>query len=292
VAMAQMQLATGGYATAIQLLAEAEALYRPGSYPDLRPIAAMRARVHIAAGDLGAAQRWADDHGVTTADDAEFPREYDHLTLVRLLLARHRRGSKTDGPVADDVARLDDVLALLDRLQADAEPSRGGSLLEIGMLQALTYEARGHRPEALTELDQALARTPDPDGYARMFLDEGDPMLALLRRAASEQGGGYDALRQHAGRLLEVAEAAVIRPQRSGVDDVRAGVGGSLADPLSDRELEVLRLLGSDLTGPEIARQIFVSLNTLRTHTKRIYTKLDVTNRSAAVRRGRELRLL
>ena len=65
-----------------------------------------------------------------------------------------------------------------------------------------------------------------------------------------------------------------------------------MADPLSERELEVLRRLDSDLTGPEIARQLFVSLNTLRTHTKRIFTKLDVTNRSAAVRRARELGLL
>ena len=76
------------------------------------------------------------------------------------------------------------------------------------------------------------------------------------------------------------------------MDDVRRGATASLADPLSERELEVLRLLDSDLTGPEIARLLFVSLNTLRTHTKRIFTKLDVKNRSAAVRRGHELRLL
>ena len=65
-----------------------------------------------------------------------------------------------------------------------------------------------------------------------------------------------------------------------------------LPDPLSEREREVLAMLASDLTGPEIARHLFISLNTLRTHTKRIFTKLDATNRSAAVRRGRELNLL
>ena len=73
------------------------------------------------------------------------------------------------------------------------------------------------------------------------------------------------------------------RPSRPG--------GAALADPLSERELEVLRLLDSDLTGPEIARQLYVSLNTLRTHTKRIFTKLDVNTRAAAVRRARELSL-
>jgi LuxR family maltose regulon positive regulatory protein len=106
-----------------------------------------------------------------------------------------------------------------------------------------------------------------------LFLDEGAPMLALLQDAAA---GPYDVLREHARRLLGVPPAD----------------HGTLADPLSERELEVLRLLTGELTGPEIARHLFVSLNTLRTHTKRIFTKLDVTNRSAAVRRGRELGLL
>jgi len=66
----------------------------------------------------------------------------------------------------------------------------------------------------------------------------------------------------------------------------------SLGEVLSQRELEVLRLLDSELTGPEIARQLYVTLNTLRTHTKRIFTKLDVTTRAAAVRRGYERGLL
>ena len=93
-------------------------------------------------------------------------------------------------------------------------------------------------------------------------------------------------VRQHARRLLDAAAASVqLSPE------VAPG-GVPLADPLSERELEVLRRLDSDLTGPELARQLFVSLNTLRTHTKRIFTKLDVNNRSAAVRRARELGLL
>jgi LuxR family maltose regulon positive regulatory protein len=92
-------------------------------------------------------------------------------------------------------------------------------------------------------------------------------------------------VRQNSRRLLDAAASKQMSPA--------AAPGGSpLADPLSARELEVVRRLDSDLTGPEIASQLFVSLNTLRTHTKRIYTKLDVTNRSAAVRRARELGLL
>ncbi len=270
-------MTTGDHATAKQLLDQAEALYRPGSYPDLRPLAAMRARVDIAAGDLAAAEEWADDHDVTAADDASFLREYEHLTLVRLLLARHHRDGSGRRP-----APLGDVLALLDRLHADADRTRAGSLLEIGMLRALTHHARGHRLEALAELDRALAAAPEPDGYVRLFLDEGAPMLALLRDAALGHGRR---------RVRRTAPARSSTPRRRRQRAFR-WTADPLADPLSERELEVLRLLDSELTGPEIARHLFVSLNTLRTHTKRIFTKLDVNTRAAAVRRGHELGLL
>jgi LuxR family maltose regulon positive regulatory protein len=236
--------------------------------------------VDIAAGDLTAAEEWADRH-VTVDDDVSFLREYEHLTLVRLLLARHHRAADDPAPRADPAdgpAALGEVLALLDRLHADADRRRDGSLLEIGMLRALTLQARGHRLEALAELDRALAAAPEPDGYARLFLDEGAPMLALLHDAAHGPDGEHDVLRQHARRLLRTAPPPPDRGSRDG--------------PLSERELEVLRLLDSELTGPEIARHLFVSLNTLRTHTKRIFTKLDVNTRAAATRRGRELGLL
>ena len=273
VAMAQVRVTTGDHTAAKRLLDQAQALYRPGTYPDLRPLAAMQARVDIAAGDFAAAEEWADDHDISAADDASFLREYDHLTLVRLVIARYHRDT--------DSARLGDVLALLDRLHADADRTRAGSLLEIGMLRALTHHARGHRLEAHAELNQALAEAPEPDGYVRLFLDEGDPMLALLRDASGHDGGEYDVLRQHARRLLDVASNAPA--------NVPSADRGPL---LSERELEVLRLLDSELTGPEIARHLFVSLNTLRTHTKRIFTKLDANTRATAVRRGHELGLL
>lgn len=285
VAAAQVRAASGDHDGAVKLLDQAQVLYRPGFYPELRPIAAMRARVRIAAADPGTAEEWALDRGVATSDDVTFLREYEHLTIVRLLLAQHLRdaaagGTRSAGP-------LGDVLGLLDRLHDDASgPTRGGSLLEIGMLRALTLHVRGDRTEALAELEHALVHAPEPEGYVRLFLDEGAPMLALLHAAAAHDGsGGSDVVRQHARRLLDAAAGAQLSP-------AAAPGGVPLADPLSERELEVLRRLDSDLTGPELARQLFVSLNTLRTHTKRIFTKLDVNNRSAAVRRARELGLL
>jgi LuxR family maltose regulon positive regulatory protein len=101
-------------------------------------------------------------------------------------------------------------------------------------------------------------------------------MLALLRHAAD---GDDEAVRAQARRLLGGAPIAADPP-------------GTLPDPLSHRERQVLRLLDSELTGPEIARELYVTVNTLRTHTKRIFTKLDVTTRAAAVRRARERGLL
>ncbi len=268
VARAQLHATAGEHTAALPLLDEAEALYRPGFYPDVRPVHAVRARLHLMAGDVDAAERWAREHDVTPTDPPTFLREYELLTLARLLLAR-----RTSGALAE-------VSSLLDRLRAAADPTRAGSLLEIGVLRALARHARGDRREALDELHRALTRTPEPDGHVRLLLDEGAPMLALLRDAAGP--AEPEPLREWARRLLAPAR---------GADRPPAGAA-ALPDPLSDREREVLRLLTGDLTGPEIARHLYVSVNTLRTHTKRIFTKLDVGNRSAAVRRGRELGLL
>jgi LuxR family maltose regulon positive regulatory protein len=243
VAMSQVHVARGDFAAALRLLDDAEALYRRGTYPELRPIAAMRARVHLAAGDLVAAGAWA----AGISDTVSYLHEHEQLTLARLLI---RRG--------------DDVLGLLDRLRVDALERRAGSLLEIDVLRALALHLRGERSAALAALRQALAAAPEPERYARLFLDEGAPMLALLQDAAPDE--------PLVRRLLKTPT--------------------TLPDALTERELDVLRLLDTELTGPEIARRLYVSLNTLRTHTKRIFTKLGATNRSGAVRRARERGLL
>jgi LuxR family maltose regulon positive regulatory protein len=129
--------------------------------------------------------------------------------------------------------------------------------VETAMLRAVAHEAQGDHARALTEIERAHA-VGVPAGYVRLFLDEGEPMERLLRAIGSE--------------LVARAPAAV--------------------EGLSAREVEVLRLLATELSGPEIAGRLFVSLNTLRTHTKHIFTKLDVTSRRAAVRRAQELGLL
>ena len=159
---------------------------------------------------------------------------------------------------------------------------RAGSLVEIRVLTSLAHEAQGHRQLALDSLTEAWTLTPEPEGYVQLFLDEGPPMLELLHAAERDRVVGH-----HARRVLALADPARGRP----ADADRPGIP-PLAEPLSERELQVLRLLDSEQSGPEIARALFISPNTLRTHTKHVFTKLGVSSRREAVARARERGLL
>ncbi|MDN5804373.1 MAG: LuxR C-terminal-related transcriptional regulator [Microlunatus sp.] len=274
IALALLARADGDTAAAAHHLDQAEQLYRPGFFPDVRPVPAVRARLAICEGDLSAAAGWARERGVSADDPAEHLREFDHLTLVRLLLAEHRAHPEHSSA---------DAAPLLDRLRDAAHASgRAGSLVEIRLLTALALDAKGQRAQALRSLTDAWRLAPEPECHVRLFLDEGAPMLALLRAVERDAAVGH-----HARRLLACAAAAsglATRVSRPGI--------AALPDPLSERELQVLRLLDSDLSGPDIARALFISPNTMRTHTKHIFTKLAVTSRRSAVARARERGLI
>jgi LuxR family maltose regulon positive regulatory protein len=266
VALARIRQAQGDLASAEDLLDEAEHVYTGDYSPDVRPVAAVRARVQLAQGKLRDALAWAHERHLSAADALSYLHEFEHITLARILLAQ-------DTPWgADDPS--DEATRLLERLLAAAqEGHRTGSVIEITVLQALDHHARGDVPAALAALEQALTLA-EPEGYIRVFIDEGPPMSALLRVAA-QQGRPNDYARD-----LLVADSARASP---------ASTQRGLVEPLSERELHVLRLLRTDLSGPDIARELTVSLNTIRTHTKSIYAKLSVNNRRAAVRRAEEL---
>ena len=282
VALALLREAEGALDAALGLLEEAERVYVGDFAPNVRPIPALRARMLAAHGHLAPAVQWARQSGVTADDHMSYLREYEHVTLARILLARHH----ADGSPG---ARRDAV-ALLDRLLAAAhDGGRTGTVIETLALLALAHQRAGDDTEAHIVLDRALALA-EPEGYVRVFAAEGPPMGALLTAILrTEPASAY--LHQ----LREAASSAHGEPgdaedsQRSAPDrTAREG----LIDPLSERELDVMRLLASDLDGPSIARHLVVSLNTVRTHTKNIYAKLGVNNRRAAVRRAHQLRLL
>jgi LuxR family maltose regulon positive regulatory protein len=269
VAMARVREAEGDLTGAVDLLDEAERRYVSDYFPDVRPVPALRARVWVAQGKVGPALDWARERGLSVDDDLSYLREFEHITLARLLLAHY---------AAEREPRfLDQANGLLDRLRQAAESAaRTGSLIEIEVLRALAHQAQGDRTAALTSLQRAL-ELAEPAEYVRIFVAEG-PAMASLLRAAAKQG----IARNYVHRLLAAND------KTEGTAPVRQ----DLIEPLSERELDVIRLLGSDLDGPDIARQLVVSLNTVRTHTKNIYAKLGVNNRRAAVRRAHELDLL
>ncbi|MCW2849148.1 MAG: ATP-dependent transcriptional regulator, MalT-like, LuxR family [Marmoricola sp.] len=254
VARARLLSAAGSLEPADELLGEAERVYVGDFAPEVRPVSAVRARVWIAQGRTTDALTWARGRELSVEDELSYLREYEHVTLARALLA---------------TGSLDEARTLLERLipRAD-EGNRVGTLIELLVLRALAEPVRG---AALPLLERALALA-EPEGYTRVFLDEGPALMVLL-----QQAGRQGIAPAYVARLLGAPE----RPPAQG-----------LVDPLSQRELDVLRLLGSDLGGPEIAGELVVSLNTVRTHTKNIYAKLGVNNRRAAVRRGQELGLM
>jgi LuxR family maltose regulon positive regulatory protein len=282
VAMARIREAEGDLAGALDLLNEAELVYASDYFPNVRPIPAMRARVLVRQGALADALGLARERGLTVDDDLCYLREFDHVTLARVLLAQ---------ATEDRVERpLHEATQLLERLaKAAEEGGRTGSVIEILVLQALAHQRLGDIPAALVSLQRALTLS-EPEGYVRVFVDEGPPMASLLRAAARVAQGEHKRTgSNHVRRLLaSIDETGDSTRVRRGLAEPRQG----LLEPLSKRELGVLRLLGTDLDGPDIARELVVSLNTVRTHTKNIYAKLGVNNRRAAVRRAEELDLL
>ncbi len=233
-----------------------------------------RLRYWISTGNLAAAAGWAEQSGLSVTGELSYHHDLHHINLARVLLAhgeQHPQGTY-----------LKDAKSLLARLLAAAK-SAGWvhERIKILILQALAHKASGQQEEAVAILTQALTLA-EPGGYVGLFIDEGEPLRQLLQQVAM-QGVKID----YASKLLaqtatqaqvEMAETAVSPP--------------SLLEPLSQRELEVLRLLNTHLSSTEIAQELFIAPSTVRSHIKNIYSKLNVHRRGDAVQRAQELNLL
>jgi len=282
-AMARIREAQRDLDGALDLLDQAERLYDGNFSPNVRPIATRKVRVWVAQGRLGEALGWAREQGLSVENELSYLREFDHITLARVLLACYQR-NHADGSISG-------VMGLLERLLIVAEERRGkGSLIEILVLQALAYHTQGNLPAALLPLQRALALA-EPQGYVRMFLDEGSNMMQLLREASARE-----IMPDYIDKLL----AAFEDEKRSSEDspDLPPALpeghrdGESLIDPLSQRELKILQLIAQGLSNREIGERLFLALDTVKGHNRKIFDKLQVQSRTEAIARAHELGLL
>jgi LuxR family maltose regulon positive regulatory protein len=307
-ALARLQQARGNAPAALETLDALAHLAERRHFPPhlMTQGDAVRAQLELAQGNLSAAINWADASELSTEDDdLSYPREAEYLVLARVRIAQAR--DHPQGPFIRDVLHLldrflkdaeakarigsvleipqgpfiRDVLHLLDRFLKDAEAkARIGSVLEILVLCALALEAQGVRTSALSTLERALVLAA-PEGYIRLFVDEGAPMRALLRHIqARSKVQGY------------VADLLVAFGEQHPSDLPLLAHPGPLAESLTEREREVLGLLLEGASNHEIARRLVLSVNTVKRHVYNLCGKLGVQSRTQAIVRARTLNLL
>jgi LuxR family maltose regulon positive regulatory protein len=276
--VARIRQAHGDPAGAREAMDEAgQAGLSPQVVALLNPVPSQRARLLLAQGDVHAAAQWATAAGLSRDDEPDYPREPEYLVLARVLLAQNDPGP---------------ALTLLQRLlDAAASQGRTASMIEIQALRALALAAGGDQAGALGALTEAVTLA-GPQGYVRVFADEGAPMRALFAQLAAARPG-----QQHPAEGIGPSYlAALVRacgpvgatpPQRRAV-----GAAPGLAEPLTDRELEVLRLLAAGKSNQRIAHDLFVALDTVKKHVTHILGKLGAANRTEAVARARDLGLI
>ncbi|MBV7336135.1 LuxR C-terminal-related transcriptional regulator [Chloroflexi bacterium TSY] len=277
-AQARMKQTQGELDDALNLLDEAERLYIKSPYPDLRPLAALKTRVWIQQDRLDEVLAWAYERGLSVDDDLSYLREFEHITLARVLIAQYK---------SDQVeCSFHEAMGLLVRLLQAAEAGgRTRNVIEILMLQAIAYASRGDISPALVSLERALMLAK-PESYVQLFVNEGLPMVYLLREAAA-QGMMPD----YTSKLLSAFNVE----DRRGADEAPLLIDPAaqlLIEPLSQREREILQLIAQGLSNREISEQLFLTLDTVKGHNRRIFGKLQVKRRTEAVARARELGLL
>ncbi len=233
-------------------------------------VKAHRARLMLAQGNLAEAARWVQECGLTVEDTPAYSNEFNLITLARVLLAQEK------------FAQAEDFLARLAQYAGSA--GRVGRLIEVSILRAEALERLGQSSSATTIFGRAL-QLAEAEGYRRVFIDEGGKVRGLLKRARLEQddpalGAFMDEL---LGALPLKAEATGNLPVKP---------PAALVEPLSEREMEILRILPSSWCGAEMAAELSISFNTLRTHLKNVYAKLGVHSRAAAIARARDLHIL
>jgi LuxR family maltose regulon positive regulatory protein len=275
ITLARINLAQSNRSEAIEIVDKADQLiHARGVFSEARiAVEIAKVKLWLAQGDFQAANRWAASQEKRSGSDNQFrfENELAHITQARVLIAQNKP---------------DEAIGFLTHLEEIAlSAGRMGRVIEILLLQALALRQTGDSEQTLMVLTKCLTLA-EPEGYVRLFLDEGQPMRLLLAQWLAHTGPGSS--RDYAVRLLSAFDA---EPQ-SPASLEKVPPTGDLAQPLSQRELEVLHLMALGKTNQAIARQLIVSPGTVKAHTASIYRKLEVANRTEAVARARDLGIL
>jgi len=273
-AQASLNESAREWEAALKSLDEAKHGYVKNPIPMLRPVEARKARIHLKQGRLDKAQAWARERGLSVTDQVNYLSEFEHLTLARTRLAEHS---------------FEGVNGLLERLLALAETqNRTGSVIEILLTQALVYQAQGNLHQASLALERALMLA-EPEGYIRIFVDEGENMRQLLLnfRSTSEKNAAHSL-------CLYVDKILAVFPQLEPIKSIPTINEQSLEiiELLTERELQILRLIAEGKSNVEISQRLYLALSTVKGHNLRIFNKLQAQNRTEAVARARELGFL
>jgi LuxR family maltose regulon positive regulatory protein len=287
--LARIRQAQGELAGALASVHEAQDMLKSlGASAFVAILAAFEAQIHLAQGDVAAAVRWlrsVEAHAAPprfglTPQFFVYATEHLEIAPVQVLIAQ--------GRATGDPASLRLALARLDELRVKAERSDLAWLHSKTLaLQALAYQALGEMAPALAALDQALTLA-QAERYIHLFVDEGPPMADLLRRLRT-----HGTAPEH---LAAVLAALDTRPPEDALPAPGRRAGEPLTHPLTEalteRELDVLRLMAAGQSNPEIAHALCVEVNTVKTHVKSLFGKLGVHSRMHAARRAQELGLL
>jgi LuxR family maltose regulon positive regulatory protein len=240
-------------------------------------IEALRAWLSLMQGDEAAVFRWLQHCGLSLDRKVSHLREREYLTLVRVLITRH---------MLDEAQQW-----LANLLQLAEAQGRTGSIIELLMLQAEALHASGEVNQAIERLSRALSLA-EPEGYIRLFVDEGIPiarLLVLMRRRPPDDQPGATAYREKLLTLLgRVHSEDVPHPPAAFPQPTVQ----PLSEPLSERELEVLRLIAAGCSNQEIADRLVLALSTVKWYVNIIYGKLQVESRTKAIARARELNIV
>jgi len=211
-------------------------------------------------------------------------RKYELIVLSRLLILQ---------------GNPEYALGVLDRLLPVAERQQRPSLMiEIHLLKALAFDKCGHRDRAMTSLEQGL-KLAEPEGYTRPFVDMGESLRLLIAEfkfwiERQQRGEIAASVCAYAEKLLSVLGGGSPSPHKisfSEIENQKSKIE-NLLEPLSEREMDVLRLLDSSLSTTEIADALFVSVHTVRSHLKNVYSKLGVHSRYEAAAKAKDIGIL